>query len=74
MPERTFSHVRSNIYVSISYDTLKLNKRKERQEKLIYRDRNIQHIHKKIHKRVSVDEICTYCSMNKQYMKGVQKQ
>ena len=26
-----------------------------------------------MHKYISTDKICTYCSMNKQWMKGVQK-
>ena len=34
----------------------------------------IQELLKRMHKRVPTDKICTYCSMNNQYMKEVQNQ
>ena len=56
---------------------ISMNKEKERQDTFIYTYRNISYIHnmhtssiKGVHKRIPTDKICTYCSMNKQYIKG----
>ena len=66
--------LRSTISISIFINILTLNKQKERQDKLIYTEifmHNIQEVLLRIHKSVPTNKICTYCSMNKQYMKGI---
>ena len=59
--------LRSNINISISIDTL--NKLEERQDKTIYTYmNNIQEVLTRIQECIQTDKMCTYCSMNKQYM------
>ena len=76
-----FPHLpRSNISISISIDTLTLNKRKVNMitsykhsgtfcTYIIYK----QEVLTIIQKHVPTDKIGTHCYMNNQYMKGVQK-
>ena len=72
---------RSNISICLSNDIPTPNKQKERPDELIYKYRtlnthiiNIQEVWQIIHKCVPKHKIFTNYSMNKQYMKGLQKQ